>query len=148
MAQGKCRLASLVASACRNPYRLYAGQRSQKSRPRRSPRVSPQYVSKLLSGTENLSFKSVANIADGYTNDFRDRFCPVGKSSRKAALFYFHAVSVYLAQVVRSAISLDLSASIAAIPSAIFFLSASNVFFSTDKDVLMAVKNIERAETL
>lgn len=24
--------------------------------------VSPQYVSKLLSGTENLSFKSVANI--------------------------------------------------------------------------------------
>jgi antitoxin component HigA of HigAB toxin-antitoxin module len=26
--------------------------------------VSPQYVSKLLSGTENLSFKSVANIED------------------------------------------------------------------------------------
>ncbi len=26
--------------------------------------VSPQYVSKLLSGTENLSFKSVANIDD------------------------------------------------------------------------------------
>lgn len=26
--------------------------------------VSPQYVSKLLSGTENLSFKSIANIED------------------------------------------------------------------------------------
>ncbi len=26
--------------------------------------VSPQYVSKLLSGTENLSFKSVANIEE------------------------------------------------------------------------------------
>lgn len=26
--------------------------------------MSPQYVSKLLSGTENLSFKSVANIED------------------------------------------------------------------------------------
>jgi transcriptional regulator with XRE-family HTH domain len=26
--------------------------------------VSPQYVSKLLSGTENLSLKSVANIQD------------------------------------------------------------------------------------
>lgn len=26
--------------------------------------VSPQYVSKLLSGTENLSFKSLANIED------------------------------------------------------------------------------------
>lgn len=26
--------------------------------------VSPQYISKLLSGTENLSFKSVANIED------------------------------------------------------------------------------------
>lgn len=26
--------------------------------------VSPQYVSKLLSGTENLSFKSVAHIED------------------------------------------------------------------------------------
>ena len=26
--------------------------------------VSPQYVNKLLSGTENLSFKSVANIED------------------------------------------------------------------------------------
>lgn len=26
--------------------------------------VSPQYVSKLLSGTENLSFKNVANIED------------------------------------------------------------------------------------
>lgn len=25
-------------------------------------RVTPQYVSKLLSGTENLSFKSIANI--------------------------------------------------------------------------------------
>ncbi len=24
--------------------------------------VSPQYISKLLSGTENLSFKSIANI--------------------------------------------------------------------------------------
>ena len=26
--------------------------------------VSPQYVSKLLSGTENLSFKSIANIEE------------------------------------------------------------------------------------
>ena len=26
--------------------------------------VTPQYVSKLLSGTENLSFKSIANIED------------------------------------------------------------------------------------
>lgn len=26
--------------------------------------VSPQYVSKLLSGSENLSFKSIANIED------------------------------------------------------------------------------------
>ena len=26
--------------------------------------VSPQYVSRLLSGTENLSFKSIANIED------------------------------------------------------------------------------------
>ena len=26
--------------------------------------VSPQYVSKLLSGTENLSFKSISNIED------------------------------------------------------------------------------------
>ena len=26
--------------------------------------VSPQYVSRLLSGTENLSFKSIANIAE------------------------------------------------------------------------------------
>lgn len=26
--------------------------------------VSPQYVSKLLAGTENLSFKSIANIED------------------------------------------------------------------------------------
>lgn len=26
--------------------------------------VSPQYVSKLLSGTENLSFNSIANIED------------------------------------------------------------------------------------
>lgn len=26
--------------------------------------VSPQYVSKLLSGTENLSFRSIANIED------------------------------------------------------------------------------------
>jgi transcriptional regulator with XRE-family HTH domain len=26
--------------------------------------VSPQYVSKLLSGTENLSLKSIANIQD------------------------------------------------------------------------------------
>lgn len=26
--------------------------------------VSPQYVGKLLSGTENLSFKSVANIEE------------------------------------------------------------------------------------
>ena len=26
--------------------------------------VSPQYMSKLLSGTENLSFKSIANIED------------------------------------------------------------------------------------
>lgn len=26
--------------------------------------VSPQYVSELLSGTENLSFKSIANIED------------------------------------------------------------------------------------
>lgn len=26
--------------------------------------VSPQYVSKLLSDTENLSFKSIANIED------------------------------------------------------------------------------------
>ncbi len=27
-------------------------------------RATPQYVSKLLSGTENLSFKSIANIED------------------------------------------------------------------------------------
>lgn len=26
--------------------------------------VSPQYISRLLSGTENLSFKSIANIED------------------------------------------------------------------------------------
>ena len=26
--------------------------------------VSPQYVSRLLSGTENLSFKSIANIEE------------------------------------------------------------------------------------
>ena len=36
---------------------------------------------------------SVAEIAvrkyfECVSNDFRDRFCPVGKSSRKAALFY------------------------------------------------------------
>ncbi len=30
--------------------------------------VSPQYVSKLLSGTENLSFKSIANIETTWNN--------------------------------------------------------------------------------
>ena len=61
-------------------------------------------------------------------------------ASCNAVSFSFLAVSASLAQVVRSSISLDLSASISAISFAIFFLSASNASFSVVNDILVAVR--------
>ncbi len=61
MAKGKCRLARQLAVTLIG-YMQDNGLKRTDLAARLG--VSPQYVSKLLSGTENLSFKSVANIED------------------------------------------------------------------------------------
>ena len=47
--------------------------------------VSPQYVSRLLSGTENLSFKSIANIEDKLGLNSGELFCSLSTKHQPLA---------------------------------------------------------------
>ena len=47
--------------------------------------VSPQYVSRLLSGTENLSFKSIANIEDKLGINCGELFCSLNTKHQPLA---------------------------------------------------------------
>ena len=66
MEKGKYRLVPLVASASATLIGYMQDNGLKRADLAARLGVSPQYVSKLLSGTKNLSFKSVANIEDKF----------------------------------------------------------------------------------